>query len=538
MSGANTPASVTERGDSRPTCTTCHVTVPDDAADNAIEREHPASDEEFAAVAVLATLAFETDTKGSALPPLWPMLLHFFSDFAVPTGTAAESLAASCIPQLIRALRSPLLRHQHGGAFGMRKVLSRETSPPIGEAIAAIAAGAVPLLAKLLEKSNTPATQFEAAWALTNIASCTTEHTACVVNTPGLISSFVSLLGSADHNVCEQTVWALGNIAGDSPMYRDLLLERGVLTELTHIPGRFGDSGTTLALRRLMMWMIANLCRGKPAPPLSAVASVLPYVSAMIHYPDSEVVTDAMWCLSYISDGTNDRISAVLAHGVLPAIMYHLSSGAGQAIEVAALRSLGNIVGGDEHQTTLAIEHGAITVLCAMLRAQVHNPRAVTQKEILWALSNIAAGNAQQKNALLQAGVFDLIASYVTMDDQTIRSDSQWTVANALQGASPADRTAIIGSASFRALLNAASSHRIFLVGVEGIEIALEHGFDAVAAIASPDELSLIVAALYEHKDPNVLQHARRIHAMIQGEPPRDVAEGNNDERFGGVSDS
>jgi hypothetical protein len=72
----------------------------------------------------------------------------------------------------------------------MKKVLSREKSP-IDDAIAA---GAVPLLAKLLENDDTPATQFEAAWALTNIASGTTDHTACIVNTPGLISSFVRLL--------------------------------------------------------------------------------------------------------------------------------------------------------------------------------------------------------------------------------------------------------------------------------------------------------------------------------------------------------
>jgi hypothetical protein len=123
-----------------------------------------------------------------------------------------------------------------------------------------------------------------------------------------------------------------------------------------------------------MTWAILNVCRGKPAPPLSAVASVLPYLAAMIQYPDSEVVADALWALSYISDGTNDGISAVLAHGALPAIIHHLSSGAGQPIEAPALRCLGNIVSGDDHQTTLAIEHGAITVLCAMLRAQVHNP--------------------------------------------------------------------------------------------------------------------------------------------------------------------
>jgi importin subunit alpha-1 len=497
------------------------MAVPDDTADCV------ASDAAFTAVVVLATLAFEADETGSALPPLWPTLLHFFSDFALSTDIGAESLDASSIPQLIRALRSTLLRHQHCGAFGFRKVLSREKSPPIDEAIAA---GAVPLLAKLLEHDNTPATQFEAAWALTNVAAGTPEHTACIVNTPGLVSSFVRLLGSTDYNVCEQAVWALGNIAWESPIYRDLLLERGVLTELTDIPGCLGDSGTGTGagtprtMRRNVSRLIANLCRGKPAPPLSAVVSVLPYLAAMILDPDAEVVADALWALSFISDGTSDRVSAVLAHGVLPAIIYNLSSGAGSPIDLPALRCLGNIVSRDDHQTTLAIEHGAITVLCALLTAQVPNPQAVTNKEILWALSNIAAGSYQQINALLQAGVFDLIADSIADDVQSIRKEGQWTVASALRNASPADFTAIIGSASFRALLRAASTHRICPAGVEGIEIALEHGFEAVAAMASRDELSTVVAALYEDKDPNVLPYARRIHAMIQGGPPGDTA--------------
>jgi hypothetical protein len=418
------------------------MTVPDDADDNVIYREHPASDEEFSAVVVLAASALEADETGSALPPLWPMLLHFSSDFAPPTGITAEFLDANCIPQLIRTLRSPLLRHQHGGAIGMRKVLSREKSPPVNDAIAA---GAVPLLGKLLENDNTPATQFEAAWMLAVIASGITDHTACIVNTPGLIASFVRLPSSADLGVREQAVWALGNIAGDSPVYRDLLLERGVLTELTDISRRL-DLGMSLVLRRHMTWAISNLCRGKPAPPLGVIAAALPYLAAMIQYPDSEVVADALWSLSFISDGTSDRISAVLGHGTLPAIMHHLSTGAAKSIETPALRCLGNIVTGDDHQTALAIEHGAITVLCTTLRAQSLTTRVGTKKEALWALSNIAAGNAQQVNALLQAGVFDLIADSIAVDDQRIRKDAQWTVANALQGASPADRTAIIGS--------------------------------------------------------------------------------------------
>mgnify|MGYP006168847333 CR=1 FL=1 len=231
-----------------------------------------------------------------------------------------------------------------------------ELNPPIQEVIDC---GAVPIFVDMLRPhsrdSEHPPIQFEAAWALTNIASGTSAHTATVIEC-GAIPVFVSLLTlSTNSDVREQAAWALGNIAGDSPRCRDLVLDSNALSPLLLQLKKAGStfqlttSSSELSMLRNAAWTLSNLCRGKPQPELKKVEPALQALAQLIASTDPEMSADACWALCYLSDGANDRIQAVIDAGVckrLVELLNHPSA----AVQTPALRCVGNVATGDDAQ--------------------------------------------------------------------------------------------------------------------------------------------------------------------------------------------
>lgn len=454
-------------------------------------------------------------------------------------GRKADAAKAANISQLIAVLRDDAAdADQHLRALTqLRQALATHTSPPVQEVIEA---GGLEMLVEKLQTASR-VMQLEAAWVLTNVSVGTSEQTEAVIKA-GAPEAIFRLLGSPEiahsHELCNQCLWALANIAGDTDVAkRDHLLAAGVVSILGGLFSQMPDFPWDIAARHTLLrtftWLMSSLCRGSPAPRLEEVDCMFDYFAQVIlGTEDTQLLCQAMWGTCYLLEGAAEETDASkrgarllsagraagevpTEHPILAKIVHCMRqpSDRRSPLPFPALRVIGALASTSAPELTDAIiSAGALKALRENLLDSRAPPQV--QRDSAWTLSNIAAGSLEQAVRLVQeSSVWEALCENLEVGTAPqVRRECAWAMTNLLKrgsavlsklDAAQATKTAV------RRLMNETDTSLQHAL-LDAIEAALRYGGELAAAkglsvnpLAAPAEEAGLLEELEE------LQRAR-----------------------------
>lgn len=234
----------------------------------------------------------------------------------------------------------------------------------------------------------------------------------------GAVPIFVHLLNSPSDSVRDIAIWAISNIAGDSVHGRDLVLSHNAVPALQTLVQSKQDSPYFFAAIRDITWMLTNLCRGQPSPDIESIKLVLTLLGRFLPSYDIETNLNVCRTLSYISEGPDHYIQAVLDSGLAPKIMRDLTSDAAD-IRKLAVKTVAHLTKGTVSQTQIIIDLNLLPLLVRLLLSLDQR----IYEDISRTIANVTAGTTEQIQAVVESGVFPLVIALLASSEVAVQAN-------------------------------------------------------------------------------------------------------------------
>lgn len=185
------------------------------------------------------------------------------------------------------------------------------------------------------------------------------------------------------------------------------------------------------------------------------------------------------------------------------------------AVQTPALRSVGNIVTGDDLQTQVVLASGALPALLSLLSS----PKEGIRKEACWTVSNITAGSPQQIQAVIDANIIPPLINILQNSDFKTKKEACWAMSNATSGGlqEPSQIRYLVSQGCIKPLCDLLKStdNKIIQVALDGLENILKVGEADKEAAGGVNQYALFVEEAGGMVSIHNLQHHENLEVRF-----------------------
>ena len=280
----------------------------------------------------------------------------------------------------------------------------------------------LPLLISHLSSENALIV-FNTCWCLTNITAGTQETARLVVNC-GFFDYVERLLAHKQGEIVNQTIWTVSNVIGEERDLRNEAIQRKFPETVYNLL----KTPLSPLLMSNSIWLFSNLSSGLPYPPPSLLHLAISTVPlALLTPPSPQLHCDICALLvNCTNSGNVSLIQSVLDLNIIPVLKEWMESESSKVV-LGAIKVVGNLMLGMDAQVDRVVEGDMMD----RLERVMDRRKRYIRKEVLWMLSNVAAGSLAQMRLLFRHSLYSKILQAAHDPDLAIQHEATMVFVNA-----------------------------------------------------------------------------------------------------------